>query len=381
MWRLLISLIALLAAVWVGVTISKDPGYMLLVYRGWSMEMPLWFALFVLILFCVLLYFFLRLLFGIIHSWDLLTNWLRVRRKYRAYSKTNQGLLELIEGHFSSAEVLLLKGAKQTDFPLVNYLAAAKAAHERGAFDRRDKFLQKAHMVAPKAEIPIGIWQAEMLIEQGQLEQALVVLQRLQTLSPKHASVLKMLERLYIHLSDWDSLLRLLPTLRKARMIDKAYFISMESRVHQELLQATDNKTKDVDAIRRIWLSIPRKLRQQPELIYAYAKILLQYSYTSDEIEGLITPVLKNEWNKDLVELYGKLITSHPEMQLEQAEKWLKRYGDQAMLFLTLARISVRCQLLSKAKTYFEESLRFGANSEAYADYSKLLLQMGVVSL
>ena len=68
--------------------------------------------------------------------WVRIKNWLRLRREHQSYSKTQQGLTMLIEGRWSKAERLLLAGVSQSFEPLMNYLGAAKAAHEQGAFER-----------------------------------------------------------------------------------------------------------------------------------------------------------------------------------------------------------------------------------------------------
>lgn len=380
MRRLIFLLVVLLVSVIIGIEIHRDPGYLLLVYRDWSLEMPLWFAAMAFILVFLVTYCLVRLLVSIGNSWRLWVHWLRVRRKNKAYDKTHRGLIELIEGHWSAAEYLLLKGVSQVDFPLINYLAAAKAAHEQGAYDRRDEFLQKAYLVAPRAEVAIGLTKAELQLNQGQFEAALATLTHLQTIAPRHPYVLKLSERLYVRLADWSALLKLLPALRKAKVITADQHEDLECHVYQELLKSTENKVKSVEALRQVWQRVPKKLQHHPRVIQIYAKLLSQYSYTADEVESLLTASLKKNWDKELIEWYGLLVTSHSQKQLNNAENWLKRYGNQAALLLALGRISMRCQLWSKARGYFEESLRLETNPETYAECGKLLEQLGDVN-
>lgn len=59
--RLLIVLIVLLVSVWIGATIATDPGYVLIVYKQWTIESPLWFTIILLILFFIALYGLARL--------------------------------------------------------------------------------------------------------------------------------------------------------------------------------------------------------------------------------------------------------------------------------------------------------------------------------
>lgn len=376
-WILLI----LIVSVWIGLKISRDPGYALFAYGHWTVEMPLWFTVVAMIVFLLLVYIIMRFIDGIDFSLYRWKNWLRWRRKYKSYSKTNRGLIELIEGHWKSAENYLLEGVQQSDAPLINYLAAAKAAHEQGAFDRRDAFLRKAHHLAPQAEVAIGLTQAQLQYDQGQLEQSLATLDHLRAVAPKHGFVLKLLEKVYTRLADWQGLIKLLPYLRKAKLINDDQMEKFEINMYQELLLNTANRQEGLTAIQNVWQTIPKKLQHKPQLIYTYAKILLPYPEKANELEVLLNKTLKKTWDKDLVKLYGLLTTSDPKKQLIHAENWEKHYGKQATLLLTLGRLCERCQLWGKAKSYFEDSLALEANPETYIEYGKLLEHLGETEL
>lgn len=370
-------LIILFFSVWLGLKISQDPGYALFTYGHWTIEMPLWFAMVSVLLILFVLYGVLRFFDNIGFSIYRLKNWLRWRRKYKSYNKTNRGLLELVEGRWKHAEHYLLDSVQQSDAPLINYLAAAKAAQELHAFDRRDTYLRKAHHLAPQAEIAIELTQARLQYEQGQLEQALATLRHLRGLAPKHASVLKLLEKVYVRLADWKSLLQLLPFLRKAKLITDEQMNIFERNTYQELLHEAAHKQQGLAPIRQVWQTVPRKLQADPELIDSYANILLPYQETADELESLIHKALKRRWHADLARIYGLLKTNNPQKQLSYAESWQQQFGNQPILLLTLGRLCMRCQLWGKARSYFEEGLKLEASSETYAEYGKLLEQLG----
>src|SRR5258708_2537777 len=121
-------------------------------------------------------------------------HWLQYRREHRAYSKTRHGLTTLVEGRWKKAEKLLLAGANQAVEPLMNYLGAARAAHEQGEYSRRDMYLQKAYHIAPDAEVAIGMTQAELELSQEHYEKAAATLNQLLKKSPRHPGVLRLLE-------------------------------------------------------------------------------------------------------------------------------------------------------------------------------------------
>lgn len=381
MRRLIFLLIVLMLSVWVGLQLTKDPGYVLISFRGWSAEMPLWFAILAIFLFFMVLDLFVRLVNGITGTWGDWNYWLSSRRKKKAYSKMNRGLIELIEGHWKQSEKLLTQSVAQSNAPLLNYLGAAKAAHEQDAFERRDNYLQKAFAVEPKGDIAIGITKANLLFDQGKLAEALDTLNQLRAMDANQPTVLTLLQKVYTHMADWPNLLRLLPIMRKAKVISQEHQYQLETHVYQELLKDTEIKTKNAEAVRQCWDDIPRKNKEAPRLIETYGTILQQYPYTSDEIASLIQSALKSGWDKALVRLYGTLKTSNPQKQLEYAENWLNRYGNHAALFLTLGKICMRCQLWGKARSYFEESLNLEGDPETYAAYGKLLEQLGETHL
>ncbi|HSW69991.1 MAG TPA: heme biosynthesis HemY N-terminal domain-containing protein [Gammaproteobacteria bacterium] len=380
MRRFIVFIIILILSVWLGLQIAQDPGLALLTYHNWSVEMPLWFAVLSLIALMVVLYLIVRFFDSIDHSFYRWKSWLRFRRKNKACSKTNRGLLELIEGHWKNAENYLLEGIDQSDAPLINYLAAAKAAHELGAYDKRDKYLHQAHNLAPQADVAIGLTQAQLQFDQGQLEQALATLNHLRTIVPLHPVVLKLLEKLYVRLADWKNLLTLIPALRKAKIFTPDQLDHLEQNIYQELMIAASSKLDSLKNLREFWMTVPRRLQKNPRIVYFYTEHLLHYPEAANEAEELINKTVKKSWDSDLVKVYGQIVSTHPKKQLSIAERWLKLYPHQAMLLLTLGRLCLRCQLWGKARTYLDDSLKLAILPETYIEYGKLFEQLGDMS-
>lgn len=382
MLRLIIFLLFLIASVWFGIAILKHPGYLLVVYQPWMVQMPLWFALVATLIFIGLFYLLINGVDRLQFFWFRVKNWLRIRREHKSYSKTQHGLALLVEGRFSKAEKLLLAGVNQTVEPLINYLGAAKAAQEQGALDRRDAYIQKAHQVAPHADLAIGLTQAELEIEQDQLERAAATLQRLREASPRHPRVLKLLEKVYVRLADWKSLYALLPNLRKAKLLNNEQTEQFEKNIYCEILRAAH--PNNLQELSVLWNTIPKSARKNVDVIDAYIRqslrinsVLVEGSDQVNEIEDLIRSALKHHWQADLVNIYGTLPFSNLNRQLVIVGAWLKTYGQKPELLLVLGKLCVRVQLWGKAKDYFAKCLAMGPNAEAALEYGKLLEQLG----
>ncbi|TAK72021.1 MAG: hypothetical protein EPO11_10585 [Gammaproteobacteria bacterium] len=375
MLRLIVFLIILIASVWLGIEVVQHQGYLLVVYQPWTVQMPVWFALLSTIVFLVIFYLLITSLDQLQFWWFRVKNWFRFHREHRLYNKTQHGLILLIEGRWKKAERLLLAGENQSIDPLMNYLGAAKAAHEQGAYDRRDRYIKKAYEIAPNDELAIGIAQADLELKQDQLEHATATLNHLRDIAPYHPRVLQLLEKVYVRLADWPHLLGLLPNMRKAKMLNAEQVELFEKNIYADILNAAS--TKSLNEIHAIWQSIPKRTKKQPDVVCAYVKQLLRFNDTTPEVEELIRKTLKYNWQPELVKIYGTLPFTNLNRQLVIVGAWLKIYGPKPELLLTLGRLCVRVQLWGKAKDYFAKCLALAANAEASLEYGKLLEQLG----
>jgi HemY protein len=372
MKTLFMILVVLIVSIFIGIKIAEDPGLMMLSYGHWTIEMPLWFAAISALLLFFVGYLLLQLFNDIDFSVYRFRQWLQWRRKNKSFSKTNRGLVELLEGDWQNAEYYLQAGVHQSDSPLVSYLASAKAAHELQTFDKRDAYLRKAYEAMPHAELAIGLVQAQFQVDGGQNEQALVTLKRLRSLAPKHRFVLMLLEKIYIRLGDWRELLELLPTLKKMRVITTDQYPFFEANIYQQLI--IDAKQTDVNTLQILWRNLPKKLQLQPLILKSYIyRLRKEGVQLGDDLASLVAKSLKTEWNLELIKCYGLVTSSDPVAQLTKAESFLSDHSDVAELFLTLGRLSERCQLWGKAKDYFKISLKLRPTTETYCEYGKLL--------
>lgn len=379
MKKMILFFIVLVLAIWLGLHIAADPGYAMFSYRNWSAEMPLWFAgLSLLILFGVL-YFVLRLLSNAGAIAGRLSNWSGRRQMRLAHSRTTRGLIELTEGNWQTAEKLLVKAVPSSDSPLINYLAAARAAQAQGDHDRRDKYLRKAQKSTPHARTAIELTQAQLQISHGQLEQALATLRHLQSLSPHHPYVLKLLHRLYIQLGDWESLRNMLPDLMRKKVLKAPELNNLEIQVYKGVLQGAA-KVEGSEHLQSVWRGFPKSIHKNVDLVAQYVEYLIQRS-ASDKAEVVVRDIIKKQWDDKLVRLYGLTHSADANKQLTLAESWLRSRPNNASLLLTLGRLCINNQLWGKARTYLENSIELEPRTETYAELAKLLERIGETEL
>ena len=111
MLRFIFISLLLLASLWVGLQLSRDPGYVLLSYQQFTLEMPLWFMIAVICISFVILHIILRTVSVFNKIGRLIPNWFNKRRKQKARERTISGMLALRKGNWGIAEKSFSKAA------------------------------------------------------------------------------------------------------------------------------------------------------------------------------------------------------------------------------------------------------------------------------
>lgn len=367
---LLVLAVALVLGGLVGVLIARDPGYVLVAYQDVAVETSLWFALLLLLAAYLLARLLVFLLLRMGRGGGSLRSWQERRRSRTARDRTVRGLLLLAEARWEEARKLLEVSAPRVEAPLINYLSAARAAHEMGDTGGRDELLRAAHDSTPGARFAVGLTQAELQRDEGQWEACLATLLQLHRHSPRHPQVLRMLVQCYWHLKDWQAVLELVPELKKRRAMSDETLRALQ-------LEAWTGRLRSArEDPRSLWKNVPGELRREAGLAAAFARALAA-SDRSGDAETLLRESLEQSWDPELVRLYGTLMDADPRRQLASAEGWLKDRPNDPDLLLALGRISLMNHLWSKAREYLEASLRLRCSAEAQGELGRLCAALG----
>jgi len=363
---LVLVIVALGAVLWV----RDDPGFVMLRYRDYTVETSLAVALVVVILVAVAIYYAVRFLRGILRLPRTMRRQSENRRYGKARRQLNQGLIDLAEGRFEQAENHLVRLVEFSESPLVHYLAAARAAQLQGKHDARDNYLKAAHEANPDAELAIGVTQAELQLAHLQTEQALATLSHLHSIAPRHDYVTMLLARAYFELEDWSALVKILPDVRRKKLLKEARLKEMERAGYRGLLTRAAGSQQDLD---KAWGSIPKAEQADAEILRHYLDLLARHGWHGDNAEHLLLKSLEANWDDRLIEVYGRYEARDPNAQLARAEKWLDESGQNEHLLLALGRISMRARLWGKAQGYLEASIGARETPAACLELAQLL--------
>jgi HemY protein len=378
--RYAIVFLVIAAAALIGVAIAKHSGYVLIAYDTFRYESSLWATLALLVGIWLACWLIKALVVLVMTSTGVVNPWSRRNRSRRIQMAIEQGQMDLAEGRWASAQRHLQRAAEAERQPLLYYLGAARAANELGHYEDSDKLLERALERQPQAELAIALSHAQLQTDRGETEAALETLQVMHERHPHSVQVLRQLQRLHQQRGDWSALIRLMPALRKDKVLPASELAELERRAWGENLTLAAQREQEGEAglqsLQRAWQQLTAAQRHEPQLVLAYAEQLRQLGAEADA-EEVLRGAMKREYNSHLARLYGLLRGKDPARQLQTAEGWLKEHPDDPSLLLTLGRLCLQNSLWGKARDYLESSLRVQRNPEACAELARLLAQLG----
>jgi len=373
-WKISL-LIALILGGIAGSEIKDLPGFVIIAYEKTSYEMRLWVAIFLVLLFTILVLITFAVVRSILSSAGRVKSWSGGRSFKRSRKKTIDGMLAFTEGRWKASEDAMISAAKNSDTKLINYLIAAQAAQHQNAEVRRDAYLRQADLAEPTAKTAVRLTQAQLQLQHNQYEQALASLSKLKEETPNHPYVLKLLGRIYEQLQDWDQMISLIPGLKKQQVYRGEELEDFEKRAVAGLLnqQAVMGQ---VELLNDAWLKLPSQYRKKRCNILTYAQLLIEFKQM-DEAESLLRPIVKKQADAQVISLYGNIESSEPASQLAFLESWQKAQTQTPVeTFLSMGKIAYYAKLWGKARFFLERALQVDPNAEAYLYMARTLQQL-----
>ncbi|MDX2124492.1 MAG: heme biosynthesis HemY N-terminal domain-containing protein, partial [Aeromonas hydrophila] len=349
MIRLIVLVAAMVAGLIFGPQASGNKGYVLISLGNYTVESSVTSAVILAVLFygaLLIVEWLLGRVFGLRRK---TLGWYGSRRRRKANQQTVAATLAMAEGHYSQAEKLMLKGASNSDTPLLNYLSAAKAAQARGDDVRRDQYLQKAQEENPKAELALTLTQTQLQIEQGQYDTALAMLESVYALNPRHPMVLDQLRQVHLAREDWAALIDLIPVLHK---VGKLTPKQEEDLLQQAWRGRLDAASGALETLRPIWQELPRKLRQDPDLLAAYGDRLRQLGADNEAAELWLDALRK--------QVSPQLLARLPKLKLDSYQPMLtllQKIQDQPGVDAALAQVYLLAGQLDDAQRLLEQEV------------------------
>lgn len=362
---ILIAVVLALLAAAIAPIFKTDPGMVQIHFRGWTVETSVLVLILAVLALWLLVWVCLRI-------WKAPAETARRIRERRSLAQLEKGLLALTEGDWSTAERALEKSASAHGRTTARYLAAAEAADGQDAGDRADWYLEQADTRNRKQKFLVELTRSRILIQNENYSEAKDVLVDLLKRRRRHPQVLEMLSRCYRELGDWDALLKLIPAMQKARVIDEG-----KAEKLRELAAIGEmNRCRNAQDLQAGWNALPRALKKSPGVIRGFADRAVILG-SPELTEPVIRSSMKDAWSPELLVPYSEPGPDDSSRRLKQCEKWLLNHPDDALLHLTLGRLCAREELWGKARQHMIRSLEIEPTVAGYDSLGQLLERKG----
>jgi len=369
-----IALFGLAVAVALGA--HYNDGYVLLVFPMWRAEASL--NLFIVALFA--LYFVLYVAMrGLSVTLGLPK---RVREYQARRQRENAGLVFqdalrlLFEGRFGQALKKATEAHATGTAPGLSALIAARAAQRMREPEKQQYWLEHAKTDDPRTEAATLMLDAEMANEARHFDVALAALEKLQGKQGRHIAALRLELRTRQGLGDWDGVLKLARQLVKRDALPVEVVREIRTQAH---LGNIAKRVADQGKLTAYLRSVPEDERGR-RVVLAAAQALVDLgaeTETQKLIESVLDAVKHEEWQPELVAIYGRLTHSEQTARIAKAEAWLRQHPDDARLLKALGRMCLRQRLWGKAQNYLEASLSVEASQQAHLELARLFDQLG----
>jgi HemY protein len=357
----------------IAIAVSLNTGYVLIVLAPWRIEVSLAVFVIGIVLGCLGIYAFSRLVFTTLNLPSRVQAYRLRRSRNRARSALYQSLASYFEGNFKKAERQAETALDSNESPALCAIIAARAAHELRNFEARDRYLAKAEAMGPESRLLCLTTQADLLMDERRFRDALERLREARQMAPKHLRVHQLLLKGQVATGAWKQALETVDLLEHHSGIEQSQALSVRRNAWQQLLR---NNAHNSEALRRTWRSIPSDVRADNALAHTAVGYFIDLGMHADA-QAIIERNLEKEWDSGLIALYGECQGNSLLDQIENAERWLIAHPNDAVLLLTLAKLCMRQSLWGKAQSYLDASLSVEASREAQQLKTELADKIG----
>lgn len=299
-------------------------------------------------------------------------------RRYRAQRSQERAALVfqdavrlLFEGRFGQALKKAGEAHAADIAPGLSALIAARAAQRMREAAKQQDWMEKAKASDPRTEAATLMLEAEMMIEVRRFDEALAALARLQEKQGRHIAALRLELRARQGVGDWDGVLKLLRQLAKRDALPAEVVRETRTQAHLGNIARLAGETAPLINYLR---ALPVDERGQ-RVVLAAARSLVAAGADGEAqklIEAVFDATAHDDWQQELLAIYGRLDGAEQMARIARAESWLREYPDDAMLLKALGRMCIRQRLWGKAQSYLEASLAIAPTQQAHLELARL---------
>jgi HemY protein len=362
-------------AVAVALGARSNDGYVLLVFPPWRAEVSLNLFIVVLLALFVALYVATRAVAVTFGLPKRVREYQAQRQRESAGMVFQDAVRLLFEGRFGQALKKASEAHGAGTAPGLSALIAARAAQRMREPEKQQYWLEHAKTDDPRTEAATLMLDAEMANEARRFDEALTSLEKLQGKQGRHIAALRLELRARQGLGDWDGVLKLARQLVKRDALPVEVVREIRTQAH---LGNIARRVADQGKLTAYLRTVPEDERGR-RVVLAAARALVGLGAESEAqklIESVLDTVQREEWQPELVAIYGRLTNSEQTVRIAKAEAWLRAHPDDARLLKALGRMCLRQRLWGKAQSYLEASVSVDPSQQGHLELARLFDQL-----
>ena len=369
----LLALFGLAVAVALGARLND--GYVLLVFPPYRAEVSLNLFVLALVGLFMALYFVTRALaltFGLPQR---VRRYRERRRREKAGQVFQDAVRLLFEGRFGQALKKAGEAYEAGTAKGLSALIAARAAQRLREPEKQQEWMTRAMSDDPRNEAATLMLEAEMMNESRRFDETLAALERLQGKQGRHIAALRLELRARQGVGDWDGVLKLVRQLAKRDALPVEVVREIRTQAH---LGNIARRAPDQAQLATYLRALPVEERGQRVVLAAARALVAQGSVGEAQklIEAVLDAAANDDWQSEVVAIYGRLGGGDLTARIAKAEAWLRAHPDDARLLDALGRMCLQQRLWGKAQSYLEASLAVEPTQQTHLELARLADQL-----
>lgn len=366
--RSIIKLLILFGLAVVAALLLKDSnGYLMLVTNEERRTMSIPAAILILAVAFLVLYIAFRIIRHLLAAPKAVSQWSDRRHERKDVALLERGWIELLEGSSAKAEKDLIRLANHTKdstrLALAN-MAAARAAHNLGHTDKRDRLLLSAREATkkePRLSAAAATVHAELLLDEGKGQEALSHLEFVNSVDGNQIHIQKLMLRAYKQTGDSLKIIETARVLHKKKQLDAAEFKSLLEYTASNYL----TKASFIDA-NSLYQTLSAEEKSYPNIALTMAGRFEQEGNSAEAAKALELS-LDRELDVRLLAQYANCSEQQASSRISKAQQWLAKNENNPDMYLTLGHLCLVAKLWGQAERYLNKSLALRDDAKVHA--------------
>lgn len=371
MLKIIIALVILCAAVFLGPRLADSQGFVHIATDNYIVESSLTTAVIVLLIAFIILHFVVNLINRSVRLPSSTVKWLDSRKAKKQQNLQNEAFLAYEEGAYSRALALLKKAGSRADLPVVSQFLGAKCAFQLGDLGTCRNFLDLSEKNADATDVACKLLRAKLNLRIGNPQAALENIEAIKKDSYTKDITTKLLFECYAQEGKMNEVISLLPHVKKHKLIPEAELNAIIKRCTDFSLTTAVNASE----IHTILNELDRTERNNPDIMAPVLIKLVSLGDVNTASKHAIE-ILNNGVTDEFLLSISKWSNAAPSV-LEELNRFASDNQTNLSLLKAISNLEIKAGQLKEAQGHLTRALEMAKDCDLYILAAELNERLG----